>query len=456
MVQTIQVGDLLTLEIKRMGINGEGIGYHEKLAIFVEHALPGETAEIEVTEVFDNRAYGKLIKILTESEKRVNPFCPVYEQCGGCQTQHLDYEETLVQKREIILKALERYAGKAIPEKVIKKTIGASHPTHYRNKASLPVQKLKNKNHFGMYARNSNQFIKIDDCPVQNEQINHILRSIIALMDELGVDGYNHKNRRGYIRSLVVRVSENKNEAQVSFIMMNKSNRLEDLVQKLIVKEPSIVSVYEVMNPDLKKPGYFTEDMKLIYGKETIEEKLNQNRFILKPEAFFQLNTAQAHKFYLEMKRLAQLKSHEVAIDAYAGIAPVSHYMHQDAKHIYAIELDPSACESAKLSLKANQIQNVTVLQSDFKRALSGLKEKKIDVMFFDPPRTGLGDDTIDLILKFEPKRLIYGSCNPSTLAKDLNALLKSYELIEIVPIDMFPYTSLVESVTLLTLKKQL
>jgi len=150
------------------------------------------------------------------------------------------------------------------------------------------------------------------------------------------------------------------------------------------------------------------------------------------------------------MKRLAQLKKHEVAIDAYAGIAPVSHYIAKDAKHVYAIEIDAKACESAKLSLKENKIDNVTVLHSDFKRALSGLREKKIDVMFFDPPRVGLGDETISLILKFKPSRLIYGSCNPSTLAKDLQLLQKEYKLVETVPIDMFPYTALVESVSLL------
>ncbi|MBU1140908.1 MAG: methyltransferase, partial [Firmicutes bacterium] len=167
-------------------------------------------------------------------------------------------------------------------------------------------------------------------------------------------------------------------------------------------------------------------------------------------DAFFQLNTPQANQFYLEMRRLADLKPYETAIDAYAGVAPISHYIFDAAKHVYAIEIDASACESAKLSLEKNNITNVTILKSDFNRALSGLKAKKIDVMFFDPPRTGLGEVTIESILKFKPKRLIYGSCNPSTLAKDLNLLLKSYRLIETVPIDMFPYTSLVESVSLL------
>lgn len=453
MNEHIQINEKLDLEIKRMGINGEGIAYYQKLAIFIDQAIPGEMVRVNIDEVFDNRAIGHVESIITPSQDRQKPFCPVYETCGGCQTQHINYQAMLEHKRDILLKSFDRYAGLKINQKKIKPTLGAKHPEHYRNKASLPVQTIKGKNRFGMYAKNSNQFIPIEGCPVQHEVINRILRKITSLMDTFGIQAYDNKTKQGYVRHLVVRIAEMTKEVQVSFIMLKQSNRLDDLVKKLIELEPSIVSVYEVMNEDMKKMGFFTDQKRLVFGKETITEVLNQQTFILKPEAFFQLNTAQADVFYLEMKRLASLKPHEVAIDAYAGIAPVSHYIHDQAKKVYAIEMDPSACESARLSLEKNGIKNVTVLQSDFKRALSGLKEKKIDVMFFDPPRVGLGDDTIELILQFKPKRLIYGSCNPSTLAKDLNALLTHYDLVETVPMDMFPYTSLVESVSLLTLK---
>ncbi|PKK93466.1 MAG: 23S rRNA (uracil(1939)-C(5))-methyltransferase RlmD [Tenericutes bacterium HGW-Tenericutes-6] len=453
MNQPINVGDLIELKIKRMGINGEGIGYYQKLAIFVDYALPDEDVKVEITNIYENRAEGKIVDVITPHQDRVEPFCKIYYECGGCQTQHVSYENTLLMKRDLILQAFDRYISPKVKLSTVKETIGADDPTFYRNKASLPVQKIKNKNYVGMYRKNSNHFVKLESCPIQHKLINHILKTIIDLMDEMGVDGYNQKLRRGYVRSLVVRVSEHFNEAQVSFIMLRKSNRLEELVKKLIIKEPKIVSVYEVMNADLKKPGYFTEDIKKLYGKDTIIEKLHGFDFVLKPEAFFQLNTEQADKFYLEMKRLANLKPHEIAIDAYAGTAPVSHYIYQEAKHVYAIEIDEMSVESARVSLKENNITNVTVLKNDFKKALVSLKDKKIDVMFFDPPRTGLGEDTIDVILKFMPKRIIYGSCNPSTLAKDLNTLLKHYDLVETVPLDMFPYTSLVESVSLLELK---
>lgn len=455
MNEHIKIDDQLHISIKRMGINGEGIGYFNKLAIFVDQALPDEELDVVITHVFDNRAIARIERITKQSPERKEPFCPVYDACGGCQTQHFDYLKTLIQKRDILIKSFDRYIVPKVSEDLVKGTIGADEPKHYRNKASLPVQRIRGKNQFGMYARGSNKFVSIKGCPIQNELIDHILNTIIRLMNQFEMDGIDPRTRRGYVRSLVVRVSENKDQAQVSFIMAKKSNRLETVVEALIKAEPKIVSVYEVMNTDMKKPGFFTDEMNLIYGQEMIEETIRDYKFMLRPEAFFQLNTPQADKFYLEMKRLANLNPHEIAIDAYAGVAPVSHYIHLDAKQVYAIEIDPSACESARKSLEANNISNVTVLQSDFKRALSGLKDKKIDVMFFDPPRSGLGEETIDLILSFQPKRLIYGSCNPSTLAKDLSVLLKTYDLIETVPIDMFPYTSLVESVTLLETKNK-
>ncbi len=453
MNEFIKVNDTLNLDVKRMGINGEGIAYYQKLAIFVDHALPGEEVKVDIKEVFDNRAIGQLVDVRKPSPDRVEPFCPIFHECGGCQTQHLDYQAMLEQKREMIIRSFERYAGIKFTQKQIKKTIGCDHPKNYRNKASLPVQRIKNKNRFGMYQKNSNRFIPIEGCPVQHEDINRILSTIVSLMDKHQMDAYDPKEKKGYVRALVVRVAERTKEAQVTFVMLKKSNRLESVVKDLVKKEPMIKSVFETIHPDLKKMGFFGEEMNLIFGEKTIKEELNGHLYELKPEAFFQLNTPQAHKFYQEMKRLSGLKPHETAIDAYAGIAPVSHYIHQDCRQVYAIEVDKSSCESARLSLEKNGITNVTVLESDFKRALSGLKEKKIDVMFFDPPRVGLGDETIELILQARPKRLIYGSCNPSTLAKDLHQLSKDYDLVETVPIDMFPFTSHVESITLLSLK---
>lgn len=454
MEQHIKENEIITCKIKRLGINGEGIAYDQKLAIFVDGALPDETVEATITQVFDNRAVAVTTNVIEASPYRIKPFCPIYETCGGCQMQHITYAEALNHKRDLIVQSFDRYIKGSVSLSKIKPTIGQDDPMHYRNKVSLPIQKIKGKNVLGMYQRNSNVFIPMDHCPIQDEDINLVLRTLIDRLNHYQIDGYDPKFRKGYIRNVVCRIAKHTKEIQLSLIMLKKSNRLEQLAKDIMQAHPTVVSVYEVMNTNMKTPGFFTDDMTLIAGKKTIEETLADFKFSLLPEAFFQLNTEQADVFYKKMKEMANLKKHEIAIDAYAGIAPVSHYIASSCKQVYAIEIDPKACESAMLSLKKNKINNVTVLRSDFKRALSGLKEKKIDVMFFDPPRTGLGEETIDLILTFKPTRLIYGSCNPSTLAKDLHTLLKTYDLIETQPIDMFPHTALVESVSLLVLKK--
>jgi 23S rRNA (uracil1939-C5)-methyltransferase len=449
----IKENEVIQIEIRKTGINGEGIGYYKKLAIFVDYALPNELVDVMITRVYDNRAMAKLVKIHKKSEFRATPFCPVYEQCGGCQFQHITYEQSLIEKRDMVLSSFDRYISFKVPRELVKETIGADDPKNYRNKASLPVQSKK-RNEIGMYQANSHKFIAIDACPVQDKNINRILKTILDLMNTYKVDGFDPKYNKGYIKSLVVRVSEDTKEAQVSFILFNDSKFLDRMVKKLIVVEPMIKSVFKVLSKPNKKNPFFSDAPIKLYGKDTIQAKLDGYTFDLKPDAFFQLNTPQAHKFYLKMKELARLKKTEVAIDAYAGVAPVSHYIAKDCKHVYAVELDESSCISAKKSLNENGIDNVTVLHSDFNRALSGLKEKEIDVMLFDPPRTGLGAETIKLILESKPKRIVYGSCNPSTLAKDLNILLDHYYLEETSPLDMFPYTSLVESISLLSLKK--
>jgi 23S rRNA (uracil1939-C5)-methyltransferase len=450
----IKPGDIITLDIRRLGINGEGIGYHNKMAVFVDNALPRERIEAEITAVYHNRAVADVRKIISVNPARQEPFCPVYGICGGCQTQHFDYIRTLIQKREILVQSFERYIYPKVNPSLVKPTIGAKNPTHYRNKASLPVQKIDGRNRFGMYARNSNDFVPIDDCPVQDPAINVILKTIVSLMDEFGIDAYDYKTKHGFVKSVIVRHSVATDQTQVSFIMVRKARRLIELVERLVKAHPSVISVSDAHKPDDKNATWTPRQMRHIHGEKTIQAVLDGMTFHLRPEAFFQLNSPQAEVFYRTMTRLADLKPNENAVDAYAGVAPVSHYVAGHANLVFAIELDQAACDSAKQSLETNGIRNVHVIQGDFHKSLSNLKRYHIDVMLFDPPRTGLGIDTIRTILKMAPERIVYGSCNPSTLAKDLNELLTDYDLVETVPIDMFPYTSLVESVSLLVHKR--
>ncbi len=446
-----EVGQKINLDIKKIGINGEGIGYYNKMAVFVNHVLPLENVDVELVEVYDKRLVGKLIKLNNESPHRIKPFCPIYEQCGGCQLQHLESSEVALTKRQIIMESINRYTYRNLPSDIVKDTVIADQEIGYRFKASLPVR-FNGKNHVGMFQANSRKFVQMDACPIQHPVVNEVIGEILHLMNIYKIKGYDDKYKSGDVSSVVVRVSS-LDEVQVTFVLLRDHKKIKALVEEIVEKDSRIVSVFKVYEKKYQNVGFFNKTLAKLYGKDMIGEELGGFKFELKPDAFFQLNPSQADKFYQEMVRLADLKKYMVAIDAFAGTAPVSHYIADKCHQVYAIEIDKQSCDSAKASLKQNGISNVTVLQSDFKRALSGLKMKKIDVMFFDPPRVGLGKPTIDLILESKPKKIVYGSCNPSTLAKDLNLLMKSYQLVETVPLDMFPQTSLVESVSLLVLK---
>lgn len=448
--QHIRVGEELTLEIKRMGINGEGIAYDQKLAIFITGALPDEVIVAKITEVFNNRALAEIKSIKKASPHRVKPFCPVYETCGGCQLQHLSYQQTKIEKRNLLVQAFDRYLPVKIHPSRIKETLGMEEPKYYRNKATLPVRKTK-RNKIGMYASGGTKFVPIDNCPVQDKRVNRILQTTLSLMDSIGVDAFDTKYHRGYVSNVIVRVT-NKDEAQVTFTCKKIPNRLPQLAEELMTKEPMVKSVFRVLEEKGSRE-FFNASLTKILGQDLVEETLDEFTFLLEPEAFFQLNTKQADVFFKTMREVADLKSNDIVIDAYAGTAPIAHYIADGCKHVYAIEVNQASVDSAKKSLMKNNIQNVTVIKDQFKHALETLKEKKIDVMFFDPPRVGLGEETIELIKKFKPKRIVYGSCNPSTLAKDVAALVNEYVLDVTIPIDMFPYTAHVENIVLLSLK---
>lgn len=454
MQEHINLHDIVEIEIKRMGINGEGIGYYQRLAIFIDDALPGEKVLAQISEVYANRAHAKVLKRLSDSPLRTQPNCPVYDACGGCQVQHVEYDAMLDQKQDIILKALDRYV-KRYDRTVIDKTIGMDNPNNYRNKASLPLRKINGKNRFGMYGRNSHEFVPIKTCGVQHTKINDVFLTVTKLMDALQIDAYDPDTKSGVISHLVVRIAENTDEIQVSFILPKAYDKIHLIVDELTKIHPEVVSVYQVVQPDIRY-SFFNEQMELIYGKEEIELSLGGHSFHLTPDTFFQLNTTQAHKFYEQMKKLSNLQASDIVVEAYAGIAPISHFIGNDAKHIYAIEYQSSKAQSAIKSLKENNIDNVTVIEDHFESAMNKFQIESVDVMLFDAPRSGLTPSTIETILKYEPQRIVYGSCNPSTLAKDLNLLLEKYTLKKIVPIDMFPYTSLVESISLLELKTAL
>ena len=441
----------MKLDIKRLGVNGEGIGFYYKKPVFVDRTIPEET--VTVKPILETNTYIKaeLLTIERHSKDRVVPFCKYFEMCGGCDTQHMKYSSQLHYKKEHLVQSLYKYMDKKLDDRLIEDMVGSRKESSYRNKAQLPIREVKGQARFGLFRRNSNQVLTIHSCPVQHPLINKVMSQAVELMDKHHMKAYLPAKKSGLIKGLMVRVGQDTDEIQMVFAL-TKKDPLTVLVRELLKLNADIISIYTTIDTDAKNQTYVNETTTCIYGKETIVTKLAGFSYELYPQSFFQLNSGVAVDFYEKMLELAKLKQTDIIVDGYAGLATISHMASRFVKKGIAIEINPKAAENARVSLSNNNISNIKVITGDAFSVLKQMKEK-IDVIFFDPPRTGLGDQMLFLLSKVRPKKIIYGSCNPSTLAKDLNQLSKLYDIKKVIPFDMFPQTAQVESVTLLSLK---
>ena len=441
----------MKLDIKRLGVNGEGIGFYYKKPVFVDRTIPEET--VTVKPILETNTYIKaeLLTIERHSKDRVVPFCKYFEMCGGCDTQHMKYSSQLHYKKEHLVQSLYKYMDKKLDDRLIEDMVGSRKESSYRNKAQLPIREVKGQARFGLFRRNSNQVLTIHSCPVQHPLINKVMSQAVELMDKHHMKAYLPAKKSGLIKGLMVRVGQDTDEIQMVFAL-TKKDPLTVLVRELLKLNADIISIYTTIDTDAKNQTYVNETTTCIYGKETIVTKLAGFSYELYPQSFFQLNSGVAVDFYEKMLELAKLKQTDIIVDGYAGLATISHMASRFVKKGIAIEINPKAAENARVSLSNNNISNIKVITGDAFSVLKQMKEK-IDVIFFYPPRTGLGDQMLFLLSKVRPKKIIYGSCNPSTLAKDLNQLSKLYDIKKVIPFDMFPQTAQVESVTLLSLK---
>lgn len=453
MIPQVKVGQEIPLKIKRLGINGEGIGYYKRQAIFVKGALVDEEYSIMIDEVLSGYAIGHPVRSKSISNKRVKPFCPLYGKCGGCNLQHLSYESSLEAKRDLVIEAINRYSGVDPKSFEIKHTIGLDDPFGYRNKSSLPVCFDGEKTVLGIYEVETNKVVYIDDCPVQNQIVNKVNSEVLKLIDKHHVFAFNEKTKKGHLRYLVTRVGASTKEVQVTFITYQKMD-LSRLANDTMEVD-GVESVYSDFNNDLRSHSIFGNHLKHLAGKKTIKEALGNYIFELMPNAFFQLNPIQTVKLYDLIKKSAHLSRTDNVLDAYSGVGTIGIWIAESCKKVVGIESNAMAVNDAKCNAQANNIKNIEFIQGEVSKVLPKLVKEgfKPDVVLVDPPRTGLGNELINVLLKESPRKIIYTSCNPSTLAKDLKILSSKYKISFIQPIDMFPFTSNVECVAHLILK---
>lgn len=456
MIAQVKVGDEIFLDIKRVGINGEGIGYYKKQAIFVDGALPKENVLVKITKTFKGYASAELLEIKTSSENRVAPFCPYYTKCGGCSLQHIDYKAQGELKREILMESITRYTKLNPRSFEIKPTILIENPYNYRAKVSLPIRNGIHGTVFGLYAPNSEKFIRIKNCGVQNEQINSAMEEITKALDKLAITAYDGKSKKGHVRYVVCRASVYSKEMQVTFILSKELKNINELAIE-VMKNSKIVSVYYSINNDTDDVGIFGDDLVKVAGKDSIVEKIGDYLYNLMPNSFFQLNPVQAKILYDEVKKAAKLSFKENVLDAFCGVGSIGIYLAKWAKEVVGVESNKQAVLNAKENAKINKLKNIRFIEGNATNVLPYLVKDNFipDVMVFDPPRTGMTPEIKEAILKSLPKRIVYVSCNPASLAKDLAVLSEKYNVKYIQPIDMFAFSSHIESVTLLEFKNR-
>lgn len=451
----VRVDELILLTIKRMGINGEGIGYYKRQAIFVPNSIVGEIVEVKITEVRDGYAYGEVTKFKKVSPYRIEPKCPYYGRCGGCQLQHIDYEEQLNQKRLIVEEAFDRYFDGDSSNVIINNTIGMSEPWYYRNKTQLPVRHDGEKVVTGMYAKDSNRLVFIDECLIEEKLVSNTMHEILSFLTKANIDVYNPKFRQGSLRYIVLRGFADTKELQATFVLIKEDKRLINIL-KDIIKIKNIKSVFYTINSDPKSIEIISGKVNLICGEEKIKGKLGKLDFQISPNSFFQLNSKQTIKLYDTIKEVASLTGNENVIDLYCGIGSIGLYLADNAKKVYGVDNNSANIVNAKEFARINNIKNAefycgSILPNLEKFSKDGFKA---DVLIVDPPRRGIELQILNYLQKSKIKKIIYVSCNPSTLAKNLNHLQRNYEITFIQPFDMFPNTSNIECVCLLTLKK--
>ncbi|NTZ19130.1 23S rRNA (uracil(1939)-C(5))-methyltransferase RlmD [Paenibacillus sp. JMULE4] len=446
--EDVRVGDRIIVTIKRIGINGEGVGYYRRKAVFVKGALPDEVVKAKITKVEPGYLNADIIELEKRSPDRRKPPCPVYETCGGCQLQHMTYEAQLRAKEELVRESFQRYAG--LHELPMRPILGMSDPWGYRNKAQLQTGREGEKMITGLYAAGSHRLVDISGCAVHHPLVNQVIDQVKAILSELQIPIYDERTREGAVRTVVARVGQASGNVQLTLI--TATDRLPDsrrLVQRIRETLPMVTTIAQNIHKG-KSPLVFGEKTVVLWGQERLEETLGDVRFSLSPRAFFQLNPEQTVKLYNAVQEAASLSGSELVVDAYCGTGTIGLWLAPYAREVRGIEIIPEAVQDARDNARASGIENARFFEGRAEQLLPEWVKRGIrpDVVVVDPPRTGCERPLLQALLQARPARLVYVSCNPATLAKDCQVLLSGgYRLEWVQPVDMFPHTAHVECV---------
>jgi len=450
----VKMGGEYELQIESLTHDGLGIGRVSGFLVFVHDALPGEFVVAKVTQTKKKYAHAIVVKHIHKSENRVEPPCPIFEKCGGCQIQHMDYKAQLEFKTALVSSNLKKIAKLENPP--VLDTIGMENPLRYRNKTQIPFSRQDGKVVAGFYEGRSHHIVDMDSCLAQTEEADAIINMMKQLCEELGIFPYDERSHAGILRHVVVRTGFNTGEIMI--ILVTKTCDLPNqmaLVKRLKAEFPKIVSVAHNINPR-KTNVIFGDETCIIYGKPYFKDTLDGIKFLISPRSFYQVNPIQTEVLYNKVVEFAAIAPTDVVFDAYCGIGTITLFLARHAGHVFGVEIIPEAIQDANKNAELNAITNVTFECGKSEEILvKKLKSgEKPDVVVVDPPRKGLAPEFVDAIIKARPPKLIYVSCDSSTLARDVKLLVEGgYELEIVQPVDMFCHSSHVECVALMSRK---
>ena len=442
------------VDIVDNGFEGEGIAKIDGFTIFIPNAIKGERVKILIVKVLTSHAFGKILEILEKSQYRIESDCSTYKRCGGCNLRHIKYEQTLKMKQN----AVQNLVNKTLKTKIqVQETLGMENPYCYRNKAQYPVGIDKNgKPIIGVFANRTHEIIPIQKCFIQNEKSEKLAKFVFEWIAKNNISIYNEKTGKGLIRHIVTKIGIKTNEVMcVLVINGSKIPNEQELVKEILENFPEVKTIVKNINTKNTNVIMGKENIN-IYGNGYIEDILGEYKFKISPLSFYQVNPVQAEKLYNIGVEAAKITKEDIVFDLYCGIGTISLFMAKYAKKVYGIEIVEDAVNDAKENALNNNINNVEFIAGDVENVLDELINKRNiipDIVMVDPPRKGLDNKSIDNIIRILPKKVVYISCNPATLVRDLAKLEDTYEVENIKPVDMFPFTSHVEVCALLELK---
>ena len=437
------------INIDNMGYEGEGVGKIDGFTVFVAGAIVGEKVKIKIVKVSKNFAFGKLLEIIEKSKGRIEPVCIIYKNCGGCNLQHIDYNSQLDFKTNRVVQVINRI-GK-LEEVIVHKALGMESPYNYRNKVQLPASNINGVVKIGFYAVRSHDIINMENCHIQDAVADIVVKLTRQWIREFNIECYNEENHQGILRHIMIRKGIKTGEVMVVLVIKGKDiPHKEEFIEIMRKKIKGLVSIIQNTNNE-KTNVILGSACKTLWGKDTINDYISEFKFEVSPLSFFQVNSIQTEVLYNKALEYANLSGGEVVLDAYCGTGTISLFLSKKAKKVYGVEIVPEAIENAKKNAKENNVNNTEFIVGEAEKVIPKLISQGVraDVVVVDPPRKGCDKTLLEAISHMGPKTIVYVSCDPGTLARDLGILDElGYKTLEIQPVDMFPQTAHIECVT--------